>query len=124
MLSDLAFEDVAQEAMLKEVKFEEANCIDDDDDKKTASGDCYVARRPEFLGTKGSVLRRKTSETSEGPGLLTGVVGKRARDRLRKKRARLYKFWRQDDNRDIRRRHRGLETIAQRFWILFEIHSR
>ena len=51
------------------------------DDKKTASGDCYVARRPEFLGTKGSALRRKTSETLEGLGLLTGVVGKRARDR-------------------------------------------
>ena len=59
--------------MLKEVKFEEANYIDDD--KRT---------------------------TLEGPGSLTGVVGKRARDRLRKKRARLYKVECQDD----------IETVA------------
>ena len=101
MLPDFVVEGVAQEAMLEEVKFEEAHCIDNEG-KKTASGDLYAARRPEFLGTKGSALRRKTSETLEGPGLSTGVVGKRARDRVGKKRAKLYKIGCQDD----------IETVA------------
>ena len=78
MLSDLVVGDITQEAMLKEVKFEEANCIDNDD-----------KRDLEACG-------------SQGPGLLIGVVGKRARDRLRKKRARLYKVGCQDD----------IETVA------------